>query len=93
MNPDRHRVSIADPAEWWYESDVTGQDVTPQVSLTYNRVETYDAAGRLLGTEIRKLRTRWWHRDEFVTALRDIGFTDVKLLGDELGWVALAIRP
>jgi len=28
-----------------------------------------------------------------VTALRDTGFTDIKLLGDELGWVALAIRP
>lgn len=70
-----------------------GEDVTPQTTLTYNRVETYDPSGRLIGTEIRKLRLRWWHRDEFVDALRDTGFTDIKLLGDELGWVALAIRP
>jgi len=51
------------------------------------------ASTTALGTEIRKIRTRWWHREEFVTALRDTGFTDIKLLGDELGWVALAIRP
>ncbi len=70
-----------------------GEDVTPQTTLTYNRVETYDPSGRLIGTEIRKLRLRWWHRDEFVAALGDTGFTDIKLLGDELGWVALAIRP
>ena len=73
--------------------EATGEDITPQVTLTYNRVETYDASGHLLGTEIRKLRTRWWHSDEFVTALRDTGFADVKLLGDGLGWVALATRP
>ena len=73
--------------------EATGVDVAPQVTLTYNRIETYDATGRLLGTEIRKLRTRWWHRDEFVTALRDTGFADVKLLGDGGGWVALAVRP
>ncbi len=72
--------------------EATGKDVTPQVTLTYNRVETYDPAGHLLGTEIRKVRTRWWHRDEFVAALRDTGFADFKLLGDEFGWVALAIR-
>lgn len=46
-----------------------------------------------LGTEIRKVRTRWWHRDEFVVALSATGFTDIKLLGNEQGWVALAIRP
>lgn len=70
-----------------------GEDVTPQTTLTYNRVETYDPSGHLIGTEIRKIRVRWWHREQFVTALRDAGFTDIKLLGDELGWVALAIRP
>lgn len=73
--------------------EATGEDVTAQVTLMYNRVETYNAAGHLVGTEIRKLRTRWWHREQFVTALRDTGFTDIKLLGDESGWVALAIRP
>lgn len=73
--------------------EATGEDVTAQVTLTYNRVETYNPAGHLIGTEIRKIRTRWWRRDQFVEALRDTGFTDIKLLGDEVGWVALAIRP
>jgi SAM-dependent methyltransferase len=70
-----------------------GEDVTPQTMLTYNRVETYNSDAHLIGTEIRKIRVRWWHRDQFVEALRDTGFTDIKLLGDEVGWVALAIRP
>jgi SAM-dependent methyltransferase len=73
--------------------EAVGDDVTAQTLLTYNRVETYDADGHLLDTEIRKIRVRWWHRDQFVEALRDTGFIDVKLLGDEHGWVALAIRP
>jgi SAM-dependent methyltransferase len=73
--------------------EAVGEDVTPQTTLTYNRVETYDPSGRLLHTEMRKIRVRWWHREQFVTALRDTGFTDIKLLGDEAGWVALAIRP
>ena len=70
-----------------------GEDVTPQTMLTYNRVETYNPNSQLIGTEMRKIRVRWWHRDQFVEALRDTGFTDIKLLGDEFGWVALAIRP
>lgn len=73
--------------------EATGEDVTPQVTLTYNRIETYNAAGHLLSTEIRKLRTRWWHREQFMTALTDTGFVDPKLLGDESGWVAFAARP
>ena len=73
--------------------EAVGDDVAPQTTLTYNRVETYDPAGVLMATEIRKIRVRWWQRDQFVAALRETGFTDIKLLGDELGWVALAIRP
>jgi len=73
--------------------EAVGEDVTPQTTLTYNRVETYEPVGRLIATEIRKIRLRWWHRDEFVTALHETGFVDVKLLGDDLGWVALARRP
>ena len=73
--------------------EAVGDDVTPQTLLTYNRVETYDADGRQIATEIRKICVRWWHRDQFVEALRNTGFTDIKLLGDDHGWVALAIRP
>ena len=68
-----------------------GPDVAPQTILTYNRLETYDARGRQVGdAELRKLRTRWWQRDEFTAALQGAGFEQVKLLGDESEWVALA---
>jgi SAM-dependent methyltransferase len=68
-----------------------GPDVAAQTILTYNRLETYDARGRQVGdAELRKLRTRWWQRDEFTAALQSAGFEQVKLLGDEAEWVALA---
>ena len=40
-----------------------------------------------------RMRLRWWHRDEFTEALAMAGFTDIKLLGDLHGWVAVARRP
>ena len=68
-----------------------GPDTAPQTILTYNRLETYDTRGRQVGAaEIRKLRTRWWQRDEFTEALTAAGFEKVTILGDEDGWVALA---
>lgn len=68
-----------------------GPDTTPQTILTYNRLETYDARGRQVGdAELRKLRTRWWQRDECSAALTAAGFDQVKLVGDEDEWVALA---
>ena len=68
-----------------------GPDTAPQTILTYNRLETYDARGRQVGAaETRKLRTRWWQRDEFTEALTAAGFEKVTILGDEDGWVALA---
>ena len=46
-----------------------GPDVAPQTILTYNRMEIFDADGRQTGTEFRKIRVRWWHREEFSAAL------------------------
>ncbi|MGB8862276.1 MAG: class I SAM-dependent methyltransferase [Ilumatobacteraceae bacterium] len=73
--------------------EAVGDDLAAQTLLTYNRAELFDAEGLLVSTELRKIRTRWWHRDEFAAALADAGFADVKLLGDEHGWIALAHRP
>lgn len=73
--------------------EAVGDDRSPQTLLTYNRAESYDASGRLLGTEMRKLRTRWWRRDEFAEALVRAGFEEPEVVGDEYGWIAVARRP
>lgn len=73
--------------------EAVGDDHAPQTLLVYNRLEMYDDGGRLFATEFRKLRLRWWHRDEFSAALMAAGFAEVKLLGHEHGWIALARRP
>jgi SAM-dependent methyltransferase len=70
-----------------------GPDLAPQTILTNNRMEIFDADGRQVGTEFRKIRVRWWHRDEFSAALADAGFQDVQFIGDAHGWVAIAKRP
>lgn len=59
----------------------------------YNRLETYDADGHLTDTEIRRISLRSWTQDEFGAVLEDAGFTDVRALGDEDGWVSVARRP
>lgn len=59
----------------------------------YNRLETYDAAGRLTDTEVRRVRLRSWTHGEIGAALDAAGFVDVQTLGDEDGWVSLARRP
>ena len=59
----------------------------------YNRLETYDPSGRLIDTEVRRMVLRSWTQDEFHGALEDAGFTDIRALGDEEGWVSIARRP
>lgn len=73
--------------------EATGDDSEPQVHLAYNRVETYDAAGVLQGTVLRKHRLRWWTQAQFNDALIAAGFVDVRALGDERDWVAVGRRP
>jgi SAM-dependent methyltransferase len=73
--------------------EAVGEERAPQTLLTYNRAETYDDAGRLLHTEMRKIRLRWWRSEELTEALVEAGFREVELLGDEQGWIATARRP
>ncbi len=73
--------------------EATGEDRTPQTLLTYNRAEVYDHDGRLLRTEMRKLRTRWWGREELAEALVGAGFEEPSEVGDEDGWITIARRP
>lgn len=73
--------------------EAIGEDEEPQVQLVYNRLETFDVSGTLVGTVLRKVRLRWWTRDQFAGVLRALGFVDVELVGDDSGWVALAKRP
>ena len=73
--------------------EASGDDGEAQVHLVYNRIETYDATGALLATELRKLRLRWWSQDQLTDALLAAGFIDADASGDPTGWVAVARRP
>ena len=42
--------------------------------LVYNRLETFDAAGVLVDTVLRKVRLRWCSQDQFAEALGAAGF-------------------
>ena len=87
------RTGTADDGTTYVVHEATGEDVEPQVQLVYNRLEAFDASGTLVHTELRKLRLRWWSRDQLADALATIGFVDVEMVGDEHGWVTLARRP
>ncbi len=84
------RTGTGDDGTTYVVHEATGDDTEPGVQLGYNRLETYDAAGVLLGTVLRKHRLRWWPRDEFDALLAEAGFAEVDHVGDEHGWVALA---
>jgi hypothetical protein len=58
----------------------------------YDRLETYDATGKLMETWMRKHRLRSWARADIESALHDAGFEDVRSVGDDAGWVTLARR-
>jgi hypothetical protein len=73
--------------------EATGDDGEAQVHLVYNRVETYNASGTLVTTTLRKHRLRWWTQAQFNGALLGAGFVEVRAIGDENAWVAIARRP
>jgi hypothetical protein len=63
------------------------------LTTVYDRIETYDPAGRLHDTTMRRHRIRSWSRAEFESLLGEVGFDDVRSVGDDRGWVSLARRP
>ncbi len=68
-------------------------DLDEQVATVYDRIERYDPGGRLLDTTMRRHRLRWWERGAFEALLTGVGFTDVRSVGRDSGWVTLARRP
>jgi Methyltransferase domain len=62
------------------------------IATVYDRIETYDRAGTLIDTTLRRHRLRRWERAGFDALLADVGFVDVRSVGDDQGWVVLAHR-
>ncbi len=67
-------------------------DQERRLQVTYNRMETYDADGHLVGSDLRRFHLLWWERDEFSELLRSVGFVDVRAVGGEDGWIAVGRR-
>jgi trans-aconitate methyltransferase len=87
------RTGTDDDGTTYVVHEATGEDVESRVHLVYNRLETFDAAGGLVDTVLRKIRLRWWSQDQFAEALAGAGFVDIDAVGDEHAWVAIARRP
>jgi SAM-dependent methyltransferase len=73
--------------------EAVGCDPDTQLQVVYNRIEVWDASGELVRTVLRRHHLRWWRRRELAEALSASGFTDVRSLGDDAAWVAIARRP
>ena len=67
-------------------------DRAAQLQVLFNRLQTYDASGRLVATELRRYHLRWWTREEFGGLLADAGFVGVEAPGGDDGWVAVGRR-
>jgi hypothetical protein len=68
-------------------------DQERRLQVTYNRMETFDAEGHLVGSDLRRFHLLWWERDEFSALLRAAGFVDVTAVGGDDGWIAVGRRP
>jgi SAM-dependent methyltransferase len=72
--------------------EATRGDRDQRLLVAYDRVESYDRDGLLGATYLRKHHFRWWPQDEFEELLGSFGFTDVRSIGDDHAWVAVARR-
>jgi SAM-dependent methyltransferase len=68
-------------------------DREDQLQVSYNRTETFDADGRLIGSDLRRFHLRWWEQDEFNELLGTVGFVDAEAIGRADGWIAVGRRP
>jgi SAM-dependent methyltransferase len=73
--------------------EATCCDLDDRVQILLNRLETFDAEGRLQNTTLRRMHLRWWPRDELAVLLSSAGFIEVDHVGSEEGWVTSARRP
>jgi SAM-dependent methyltransferase len=67
-------------------------DRDDQLQVTYNRMETFDAGGHLISSDLRRFHLRWWTRDEFSALLASLGYVDVGAVGGTDGWIAVGHR-
>lgn len=87
------RTGTSDDGITYVVHEAVHADVEHQVELVYNRVETYDEAGRLVDTTMRRHRLRWWEREEIEQLLARVGYVEVGSVGGDQAWVTFARRP
>jgi SAM-dependent methyltransferase len=73
--------------------EAVGCDRAEQVEVVLNRIEVYDRDGDLTTCTLRRIHLRWWERAEVDELLHGLGFVDVRSVGADEAWVALARRP
>jgi SAM-dependent methyltransferase len=61
-----------------------------QILDSYLRYEWWDADGRIFDQRIRRHRLRWWYPDEIARTMEEIGFVDVRVDGNDDGFVVVA---
>ena len=64
-----------------------------RLQVAYNRVESYDADGRLEGTWLRRHHLRIWPKPEAEALFADAGLVGVRSLGPDTAWVTTGRRP
>jgi SAM-dependent methyltransferase len=65
-------------------------DVDAQLQHILNRHEVWDPEGRLVTTFMRRMCLRWWTGDQLASLLRECGASQVRLLGTDDEYIAIA---
>lgn len=86
------RTGTNDAGTTFIVHEAVHTDPSSHLETVYNRLETYDPAGRLIDTTMRRHRLRWWEREAFEAMLGRVGFHDVHSLGDDQAWVTFGRR-
>jgi hypothetical protein len=86
------RTGTTDDGTTYMVHEAVHTDPSSHLETVYNRLETYDEAGRLVDTTMRRHRLRWWEREDFEAMLTRVGFDDVHSLGDDQAWVTFGRR-
>ena len=68
-------------------------DLDARVQVLLNKIERYDADGRLEETVLRRVHLRWWPREEMIALYEGAGFVDVRARGDDGGYICIGRAP